>query len=66
MTTLGKRLQVLEERQPAGCVTCRCWNGAVVTDSFGGRSRPDYSPGCGRIVTPRLMIKPEGVRWDAV
>ncbi len=66
MTTLGKRLQVLEERQPVGCATCWCWDGTVVADSFGGRSRTDHCPDCGRVEPPQRVIRLEGVRWDAV
>lgn len=65
MKGLGKRVQV-EGRQPAGCATCRLWDGVVVADSFGGRSLTDQCPDCGRILPPRLVIHLEGVRWDAV
>ena len=66
MNGLGRRLHVLEERQPVGCATWRLWDGTVVEDSFGGRSRTDRCPACGRIVLPHLVIQLEGVRWDAV
>lgn len=66
MKGLGKRVQLLEARLPVGCATCRCWDSTVVADSFGGRSRTDHCPDCGRVVPPRLVIHLEGVRWDAV
>jgi hypothetical protein len=64
--TLGRRVQCLEERQGVGCATCRGWDSTVIEDSFGGRSQPDHCPACGRIVPPHLVIRLEGVRWDAI
>lgn len=66
MKGLGKLVQVLEGQQPVGCATCRWWDGTVITDSVGGRSRPDQCPDCGRIVPPHLVIQLEGIRWDVV
>jgi hypothetical protein len=59
-------VQVLEARLPVGCATCRGWDGTVVADNVGGRSRPNQCPACGRVVPPHLVIWLESVRWDVV
>lgn len=66
MTRLEKRVTAMEERQPVGCATCRLWHGAVIEDSFGGRSRRDHRPNCGREVPARVVIFLDGIHWDCV
>jgi hypothetical protein len=63
---LGTRIGVLEGHQRVGCPTCRHWHGVVIADSFGGRSRPDRCPDCGRAVPPVQIVLLEGIHWDCV
>ncbi len=71
MTTLGRRVQVLERRQPVACATYRFWNRTVVvTVDAGevetGRGRPDGCPTCGRYVAVEQVVEIIGVPWDTV
>ena len=61
MTGLGKRLAALEARAPAGCATCRRWDGLVLADDRGNRSRPERCPACGRLVPIRVAVHLVGV-----
>lgn len=71
MRTLGRRVHVLERRQPVCCDTCRFWNWAIIVteDEAGnetGRSRPDECPACGRHVPVERVLQIMGVDWDVV
>lgn len=53
VTRLGKVEAVL--RPQPGCPTCRRWDGTVVGDEAGKRSRPEACPACGRVVPMRMV-----------
>ncbi len=62
MKQFTRRLAQLEARQPAGCATCRGWDGTVLVhvDEAGHehwRSRPDGCAECGRVVPLRCRVE---------
>jgi len=59
---LGKVEAVL--RPSPGCSTCRRWDGNVVGDEAGKRSRPEACPECGRVVPVRMMAMVAGIDLD--
>jgi predicted RNA-binding Zn-ribbon protein involved in translation (DUF1610 family) len=45
-----KRIRALEAVTVVSCPTCRFWNGSVLRDDEGHRSRAERCPDCGRVV----------------
>jgi len=66
MTGLGPRLRKLEARQPVRCPTCRRWDGMVLQDESGARTRPERCPECGRLVPVWVRVCLVGVPIDAL
>ncbi len=66
MKALGRRLHKAEAvlRLPQGCAVCRRWDGNVVGDEAGKRSRPDVCPRCGRVVPVRMLAIVAGMDLD--
>jgi hypothetical protein len=44
------RIVALETTVVRSCGTCHFWNGSVLRDDEGHRSRPERCPDCGRVV----------------
>lgn len=65
-TGIGARLTRLEARVPAGCATCPRWDGLVLADDAGNRSRPERCPDCGRVVPVRSLLILVGVPLAAI
>ena len=63
---IGARLARLEARAPIGCATCALWDGLVLGDDAGTRSRPERCPACGRVVPVRHLLVLVGVPLAAV
>jgi len=59
---LGKVEPVL--RPQPGCPICRRWDGNVVGDDMGKRSRPEVCPECGRVVPVRMLVIVAGMDLD--
>jgi hypothetical protein len=57
MSGIGTRVGKVEAvlRPPRGCSMCRRWDGSVVGDDTGKRSRPEVCPDCGRVVPVRML-----------
>jgi len=53
-TRVGKVEAVL--RRPPGCSTCRRWDGTVIGDDEGTRTRPEVCPGCERVVPIQTLV----------
>jgi translation initiation factor 2 beta subunit (eIF-2beta)/eIF-5 len=51
-------------RSPPGCSVCRRWDGSVVGDETGKRSRLEVCPGCGRVVPVRRLVIVVGLDLD--
>jgi len=51
-------------RPPLGCAICQRWDGTVVGDDTGKRSRPEVCPGCGRLVPVRMLAIVVGMDLD--
>lgn len=66
MKALRQRLTKAEAvlRPPPGCPLCRRWNGSVVGDESGKRSRPETCPACGRVVPVRMVAIVAGIDLD--
>jgi hypothetical protein len=63
---LRKRLVQAEAvlRPLPGCAVCRRWDGSVVGDDRGKRSRPEVCPECGRIVPVQRLVMVVGLDLD--
>lgn len=68
MSGIGTRLGKVEAvlRPTPGCSTCRRWDGSVVGDDTGKRSRPEICPGCGRVVPVRMLAIVVGMDLDVL
>ncbi len=66
MKALRKRLVQAEValRPRPGCSVCRRWDGSVVGDEAGKRSRPEVCPGCERVVPVRRLVMVVGLDLD--
>ncbi len=66
MSAIGRRLGKVEAvlRPPPGCTVCRRWDGSVVGDKTGKRSRPEVCPECGRVVPVRMLAIVVGMDFD--
>ncbi len=66
MSAIGPRLGRVEAvlRPPPGCHACRRWDGNVVGDETGKRSRPEICPACGRVVPVRMLAIVAGMDLD--
>ena len=51
-------------RPAPGCAVCRWWDGSVVGDEAGKRSRLEVCPGCGRVVPVRMLAIVAGIDLD--
>jgi hypothetical protein len=51
-------------RPPPGCAVCQRWDGNVVGDESGKRSRPEVCPGCGRVAPVRMLAMVAGLDLD--
>jgi hypothetical protein len=61
---LGKAEAVL--RPLPGCAVCRWWDGSVVGDDTGKRSRPQVCPGCGRVVPVQRLVMVVDMDFDVL
>ncbi len=66
MKVLSKRLTKAEAvlRPPPGCAVCRRWDGTVVGDETGKRSRPEVCQEGGWVERVRMLAIVAGIDLD--